>query len=240
MHGWSCTSGRAVAAGILCAIAATVTVWSGPLASASATFLTAGAGADAGARRTARPVSLTRSPAAPSGGCRSAPHRRLEALADVIWFSASWAKSQRRRSTSSSATLRLSLTRASNVDGVRTNVVGDLVGVGAERRRWEHRVHHAQSQRPRRGNLLVQEVEAPGQRGAADAGPEERAPVVAREAIGREVRGKDGVLGGEAEIACGSKAASGSDSRPTDHGDGRLGHHMQQHGGVEVVAGQVA
>jgi hypothetical protein len=30
--------GKAVAAGVLCALAATVTVWSGPLASASATF----------------------------------------------------------------------------------------------------------------------------------------------------------------------------------------------------------
>ena len=30
--------GRVIAAGILCAIAATVTVWSGPLASASGTF----------------------------------------------------------------------------------------------------------------------------------------------------------------------------------------------------------
>ncbi len=33
--------GRVIAAGILCALAATVTVWSGPLASASATFHTA-------------------------------------------------------------------------------------------------------------------------------------------------------------------------------------------------------
>jgi len=33
---------------------------------------------------------------------------RLNVLADVNWFSASWAKSQRRRSTSSSAALRLS------------------------------------------------------------------------------------------------------------------------------------
>jgi hypothetical protein len=30
--------GRVIAAGVLCAMAATVTVWSGPLASASATF----------------------------------------------------------------------------------------------------------------------------------------------------------------------------------------------------------
>ncbi len=30
--------GRVIAAGILCAIAVTVTVWSGPLASASGTF----------------------------------------------------------------------------------------------------------------------------------------------------------------------------------------------------------
>jgi hypothetical protein len=33
--------GRVIAAGVLCAMAATVTLWSGPLASASGTFHTA-------------------------------------------------------------------------------------------------------------------------------------------------------------------------------------------------------
>ena len=132
------------------------------------------------------------------------------------------------------------MTRASNVAGVRTNVVGDLVGVGAELRRWEHRVHHAQFQRPRRGDLLVQEVEAPGQRRPADAGPEDGTPVVARQAVGREAHREDGILGGEAQVAGGGQAAAGADGRAAHHGDGRLGHHVQQHGGVEVVAGQIA
>ena len=101
-------------------------------------------------------------------------------------------------------------------------------------------MHHAEFQRPRRGNLLVQEVEATGQRRPADAGPEDRTPVVARQAVGREAHREDGILGGEAQIAGRGQAAAGTDGRPGNHGDGRLGHDVQQHGGVEVVAGQIA
>ena len=113
--------GRVIAAGILCALAATVAVWSGPLASASGTFHTAATPTPASAHVQRRAVALTQI-AGGSFARRRSFARRLEVLADVNWFSASWAKSQRRRSTSSSAALRLSLTRANNVDGVRTNV----------------------------------------------------------------------------------------------------------------------
>ena len=61
------------------------------------------------------PSAAARCPS-PSGLCQSGDSgggRRVPPLAAAIWFSASWAKSQRRRSTSSSASFRSSLTRAS-------------------------------------------------------------------------------------------------------------------------------
>ena len=96
------------------------------------------------------------------------------------------------------------------------------------------------SERTVGGDLLVEEVEATGQRRPADAGPEEGPAVVAGQAVGREVGGEHRLVRGEAQVAGCGQAAAGADGRTADHGDGRLRHQVEQHGGVLVVAGQVA